>query len=103
MRPLSEITIGESIPVIPITPNISKILDPIKFPKEIFCSLLIIATIEVDSSGILVPKAIIVTPIILSLIPRFEARLIAPFINTSDPNHRKKPPKFLKISCFYLH
>ena len=78
----------------------SKILDPIRLPKEIFCSLFMIATIEVDNSGILVPKAIIVTPIILSLIPSFEAKLTAPLINTSDPSHKKKLPKINKENIF---
>ena len=59
-----------------------------------------IATIDVDNSGILVPKAMIVTPIILSLIPSFEAKLTAPLIKTSDPSHKKKLPKINKENIF---
>ena len=47
------LSIGAIIAVIPMTPSISKIFDPIKLPIEIPFSLLSIATIEVDSSGIL--------------------------------------------------
>ena len=41
-------------------------------------SLLMIAIIEAESSGILVPTETIVTLIIRSLTPRFSARVTAP-------------------------
>ena len=53
--------------VIPKTANILNTLDPIKFPREMAFSFLIMAMIEAVSSGTLVPTDTIVTPIIRSL------------------------------------
>ena len=89
-----------TIEVIPRTAKTLKILDPSKFPKEILFSFLKTATIEVTSSGILVPTETIVIPIILSLIPKELARLIAPEINHSEPKYKKTPPKNKRIKDF---
>ena len=69
---------GFIIEVIPITDPILKILDPIKFPKEIPFSFFTIARRDVANSGILVPTAIIETEITASLTPICSAKLIAP-------------------------
>ena len=55
--------IGLIIEVIPNTDAILKILDPIRFPKEIAFSFLRAAITEAASSGTLVPIAITVTEI----------------------------------------
>ena len=57
--------------VIPITARRLKIFDPIRFPKERAFCLLIIAIMEAESSGILVPTETIETLMIRSLTPRF--------------------------------
>ena len=54
---------GLMTPAIPNTSKILKILDPITLPKAISISFFHAATIEVTSSGRLVPKATIVKPI----------------------------------------
>ena len=50
-------------PAIPNISKILKILDPIAFPKAISTSFLRAATMEVTSSGRLVPNATMVKPI----------------------------------------
>jgi len=84
--------ISRTSDVIPKTPSILKILDPIKFPTEISVSFLRAAIIDVISSGTLVPKATIVTPITCSLTPKFEAICTAPPNNHFAPKAKPMEP-----------
>ena len=80
------------IEVTPKTDPILKILDPIRFPKEIAFSFLTAAITEAASSGTLVPIAIIVTPITASVTPSFIAISVAPLTNHSLPKYKETAP-----------
>ena len=84
--------IGLIIEVIPKTAKILNMFEPIRLPKEIAFSFLIIAIMEAESSGILVPMEIIEIPITRSLTPIRDAKDTAPLTKVSDPNHKAKPP-----------
>ena len=75
-----------------MTARMLNTLEPIKLPNDIAFSFLIIAIMEAESSGMLVPIDIIEIPIIRSLTPIREARETAPLTRVSDPNHKAKPP-----------
>ena len=62
--------IGVTKLVTPKTEPILKILDPIKFPKEIAFSRFMAAITDAANSGMLVPTAITVTDITYSEIPK---------------------------------
>ena len=87
-----------------MTAKILKTLEPIRLPKEIAFSFLIIATIEADNSGILVPIEIIETLITRSLTSIKVAKETAPFTKVSDPSHSEKPPanRYIKV-CFLFN
>ena len=67
-------------------------MEPIKFPREIAFSFLMIAIMEADSSGILVPTEMIEILITRSLTPINEAKETAPLTKVSEPNHNANPP-----------
>ena len=74
--------------MIAVTPNteaILKILDPIKFPKEIAFSPFIAAITEAANSGTLVPIAIMVIEITPSLTPMLSAMSFAPSTKKPAP------------------
>lgn len=77
-KPESTGFIGIIDAVIPITARILKIFEPIKFPRDMAFSLLAIAMIEAESSGILVPIETTEILMILSLTPNFVANSTAP-------------------------
>jgi len=62
---LQSILIGDTVDDIPIIPNMLNMFDPTTLPIAISASFLKAAIIDVISSGKLVPKATIVTPITL--------------------------------------
>ena len=68
-----------------MTLNILKIFEPTMLPTAISVSFFKAAEIEAASSGKLVPKATIVTPIIRSLTPHEKAILEAPSIKNLAP------------------
>ena len=94
--------IGFTSAVKPKTEPILKILDPIKFPKEIALSFLAAAITEAASSGTLVPKAIKDTPITASLTPIAKAISFAPKTNHSLPKYKAVPPIINQINILKL-
>ncbi len=84
--------IGFISAVTPKTEAILKILEPIRFPKEMAFSFFNAAIIDAASSGILVPSAIILTEITRSLTLNLCAISIAPFTSHSEPSQSEKPP-----------
>ena len=78
--------------VIPNTAKILKIFDPIIFPKASCFSFFIPATIEAVNSGILVPTAIILIEITLSVTPHSFAIKIAESTRKSEPKYKLKDP-----------
>ncbi len=69
----------------PKTDAILKMLDPIKFPREMAFSCFTAAITDAASSGTLVPMATMVTEITRSLTPKDKARSLAPNTNHSLP------------------
>ena len=76
----------------PKTAKTLKILLPMRLPREILSSPLIIATNDVINSGNEVPKATTVTPIINSETPKRDASITAFETNNSDPQARPAAP-----------
>lgn len=72
------------------------IFDPTIFPTAISDFPLLAATIEVVSSGALVPIATIVSPMIASDIWNFFARDTAPSTRTFHPKASKTRPSMIK-------
>ena len=77
---------------IPKINNILKIFDPIIFPRAISLSPFLAATILVTSSGRLVPRAIMVSPIKFALKPKLDAIEEAESTTTSPPYITPKSP-----------
>jgi len=71
-------------------------------PNEIPFSFFMIPTNEAVSSGILVPIETTVIAIILSLIPKFLAKVTDPLIKRSEPSHKETPPKTKYMMIFLL-
>src|SRR5690554_4388035 len=90
--------------VIPRTEEILKILEPIRFPREIAFSCFRAAITEAASSGTLVPTATIVTEITRSLTPYERAISLAPNTNQTLPKDSAAPPisNQKKILNFYV-
>ena len=87
-------------PATPSTRRILNMLEPITFPSAISTSSFLAATIDVTSSGRLVPSATIVSPIRFWLNPRLEAIVEAPFTTKSPPNFiATAPPIIYTIHC----
>lgn len=82
--------------------RILKILDPMTFPSARSVFFLYAATAEVASSGSEVPIAIMVRPIILSLIPKLFAIKIAPFTIHSPPKMSPANPSMIHRSDFQI-
>jgi len=84
------------------TPNMQRILkifEPMTFPIEMSASFLIAATTDVANSGRLVPRAMIVNPIIKSEAPKILAMVMALFKNKWAPKTRiDKPPMINAMS-----
>jgi hypothetical protein len=94
-------SIGLNMETIPITDKRLNKLEPIILPIDMACSLRKDAITEVASSGRDVPNATIDIPITISLIPKYLAISIAPFINKLAPNERKAIPE--KINIYNIH
>ena len=77
---------GLIAPATPNTRRILKMLEPMTFPNAISTSFFLAATIDVTSSGRLVPSATIVSPIRFWLIPNPVAIVEAPSTTKSPPN-----------------
>lgn len=77
--------IGEITAAMPSTKRILKTFEPITFPRAISISFFLAATIDVTSSGRLVPRATIVMPIRLSDIPKLRAISEAPSTTIFPP------------------
>ena len=75
-----------------MTARILNTFDPIRFPIEMAFSLLRIAIIEADNSGMLVPTETIEILMMRSLTPIAVARETADLIRTSEPSHKKNTP-----------
>lgn len=88
-------TIGDIIAVTPSMRNILAILDPSTFPIAISVLPDILARIETISSGILVPTATIVSPMIASEIWRRLARETAPSTRTLPQNVRSMSQRMI--------
>lgn len=108
-RRLVSITIGRSKNLViresaigaihALNPRIKKtfaIFDPRTFPIAISGFHPILASTDTMSSGILVPIATIVSPMIASEIPYFLARETAPSTSTFHPNVRSTSPKIIE-------
>ena len=97
----NSISFGDSIGLtretIPITESKLNKFDPTILPIEIACSLRKDAITEVASSGSDVPKATIVIPITISLIPKYRAISIAPFTNRFAPKESSVMPEIINI------
>lgn len=91
-------TIGDMIAVIPRMRNIFAIFDPRTFPIAISVFQEILAMIETMSSGILVPIATIVRPMIASEIRYFFAIETAPSTRVLPPYVRSTSPAMIKKS-----
>ena len=92
---------GVMIEVMPNTAKTLKILDPIRFPREMAFSFLIMAIIDAANSGTLVPIETIVIPITRSVTPKSFAKVVAPFINNSEPPQSPNPPKAKNKTILY--
>ena len=86
---------GLIAPATPSTRSMLNILEPITFPSAISTSSFFAATIDVTSSGRLVPSATIVSPIRFWLSPRLEAMVEAPFTTKSPPNFIATAPPII--------
>ena len=87
---------GLIAPATPSTRSMLNILEPITFPSAISTSSFFAATIDVTSSGRLVPSATIVSPIRFWLSPRLEAMVEAPSsIPSATTSTTKSPPNFI--------
>ena len=77
---------GEITAAAPRIRRILKIFEPTTFPTAISSSFFLAATMDVTSSGRLVPKATMVSPIRVSESPAMRAILTAPSTTQSPPN-----------------
>ena len=91
-------TTGVIRAVVPATNKMLNILLPTIFPMAISAFPLLAAVTEVTSSGSDVPKATIVRPIILSLMPNALAMAVAPSTARSLPNTIAAIPPTIAIS-----
>lgn len=92
--------IGEMLALTPRIKRILKILDPMIFPRAMSVFFLYAAIAEVASSGSEVPTAIIVSPMILSLIPRVFAIHTAPLIIHSPQRTSPANPRIIQVIPF---
>ncbi len=88
--------IGDMSAVTPSMRNILAILDPRTFPIAISVFPDMLAMTETMNSGILVPIATIVSPMIASDIWNFFARETAPSTRTFHPKASKTRPSMIK-------
>ena len=95
--------IGEITEVKPNINNILNILEHITFPIAISVSPLRVAIILVTSSGKLVPMAIIVNAITVSLIPSVLAIPVAPLTTNCPPKAIPAIPIIIYIKSFNLN
>lgn len=89
--------------IVALTPSIKrmlKIFDPIIFPSAMSVFFLYAAIAEVASSGSEVPTAIIVSPMILSLIPRLFAIHTAPLTIHSPQRMSPVNPRMIQTIPF---
>lgn len=77
------------------------ILDPMIFPTAISDFPLLAAIIEVASSGVLVPIATIVSPIIDSESQSIVARSTAPVTSDFPPTRSRDTPPVIKNDAFH--
>ena len=85
----------------PSTSRILKMFDPMTFPTAISTSFFRAATIEVTSSGRLVPIAQIVSPISVWLIPNAAAMSDAESTTKSPPYLIATPPSIMNNRLFH--
>ena len=85
----------------PSTRRMLKILEPMTFPSAISTSSFLAATMEVTSSGRLVPMAIMVSPINVWLSPRRTAIAEAPSTTKSPPYLIAIIPPRMKMRHFH--
>ena len=85
----------------PSTKRILKILEPMTLPSAISTSSFLEATMEVTSSGRLVPMAMIVSPISVWLSPRLDAIEDAPSTTKSPPYLIAIIPPNMKMRHFH--
>ena len=88
---------GLKAEAIPRTIRMLKILEPTALPSAMSTSFLRAATMEVISSGRLVPKATMVRPMRFSLMPKAEAMVLAPSTTQSLPSVIPAIPMTMKI------
>ena len=87
---------------IPSTSKMLKMLEPITFPSAISTSFFLAATMEVTSSGRLVPSATIVSPISVWLSPNDNAISDALLTTKSPPNLIAIIPPTIKSMLFHI-
>ena len=95
-------TIGDMSAVSPSMRNILAILDPRTFPIAISVLPDILAMTETMSSGILVPIATIVSPMIASERENLFARETAPSTRIFHPNTRSMSPTMMEKNAIRL-